>query len=220
MSAHPAVECLRERLPHGLEVAALAAARAAPREALADWAGAAAMVADDGAVELRLRLAALLCVAFLGQRGAPVPAAALGALGDDVLVDAALEEGVTTAITGIVAASGDRLPVDDRRYLARRLAAAGAGGEHVAALQLAAGDLPAAATALARGLEAVLGGDAPGEAALAVAHLAVIWTDAHGAVFGDALAAALRPGFRDKVADAARATGAGDRHPLLLALAR
>jgi hypothetical protein len=102
---------LNRHVADGPEAAALAVWRAAGAMAAAA-AEAAAVIADDTAREPRLRVAGLLAAALLVQGGAPVPATALVALGDDVLVDAVLEAGASAAITGLAAAWA----VDDRPF--------------------------------------------------------------------------------------------------------
>jgi hypothetical protein len=209
---------LHRHLADGPEAAALAVWRGAGASAAA-IAEAAAVIADDADRDPRLRVAALLAAALLAQGGAPVPATALVALGDDVLVDAVLDAGASAAITGLAAAAGARLADDDRRYLASRLTAAGATGAHVAALMLASGDTAGAATATAVAIAAALrehGADGPGTRA--ALHLAAAWVAEHGRPFAEAIAAGLPAATCAQAAAAARAVGAGHHHPLVTAL--
>jgi hypothetical protein len=209
---------LHRHVADGPEAAALAVWRAAGASAAA-VAEAAAVIADDADRDPRLRVAALLAAALLAQGGAPVPATALVALGDDVLLDAVLEAGASAAITGIAAAAGARLADTDRRYLADRLTAAGATGAHVAALLLASGDAEGAAAATAIAIATALrehGPDSPGLGA--ALHLATAWAAEHGRPFAEAVAAGLPAATCVRAAAAARAVGAGHHHPLVTAL--
>ena len=211
-------QLLDQHIAEGPEPAALAVWRAATDDAAA-CAEAVGALADDSDLDPRLRVAALLAAALLAQRGAPVADAALRALGDDALLDAALDAGASAAVTGIASAAGARLDDNSRRYLARRLAASGARGEHIAALHLAIGDATAAASATAAALVAAFREHGPTSlAAHAVAHLAAAWTAQHGRDFSEAVAAALPAAGCAAVAAAARATGAGHHHPLVVAL--
>jgi hypothetical protein len=208
---------LDQHLVDGPEAAALAVWRAAGDGAA--WSDGLGAIADDGALDPRLRVAALLAIALLAQRGAPVADAALQALGDDTLLDALLDAGASAAITGLAAAAGARLGDDDRRYLAQRLTAHRAIGAHVAALHVAIGDAAAAATATADALVAVLRDHGPTSvAAQAMVHLAATWADQLGSGFAATVAAALPAAACVDATAAARTTGAGDRHPLVVAL--
>lgn len=209
---------LQQHLAEGAEAAALAVWRAAPDDITA-WSEITGALADDPDLDPRLRVAALLAAALLAQRGAPVADTALRALGDDTLFDAVLDAGATAAITGLATAAGARLGDDDRRYLARRLAASGATGEHVAALHLAIGDADAAATALTAALTTVIRDHGPTSLATeTVAHLAATWTAQLGPPFADAIATRLPPTTCAIAATAARTAGAGHHHPLVVAL--
>jgi len=210
---------LQQHLAEGAEAAALAVWRAATHGDAAAWADATGAIADATDLDPRLRVAALLAAALLAQRGAPVTDAALRALGDDALLDAALDAGASAAITGIAAAAGPRLGDDDRRYLAQRLAASGAIGEHIAALHVAVGNLDAAAAATAAALIAVLAAHGPTSlAAQSVAHLTATWVAQLGAQFGETIAAALPAATCTATAAAARSAGSGHHHPLIVAL--
>jgi hypothetical protein len=207
---------LNRHVADGPEAAALAVWRAAGAMAAAA-AEAAAVIADDTARDPRLRVAGLLAAALLVQGGAPVPATALVALGDDVLVDAVLEAGASAAITGLAAAAGAAIGDDDRRYLAQRLTAAGATGIHVAALVRAAGDARAAAATATAIAEALREHGADSAAVRAAVHLAAAWA-IEDRPFAEAVAAEVPAALCAGAAAAARAVGAGHHHPLVTAL--
>ena len=117
------VERLHEELARGPIAAALAA-----RDAIATDCTTAASIADNSELDINVRVAALLAIALAAQDCARVPDAALVALEDDVLLDAVIDTGASAAVTGIVAAAGDRIREGLCRYLALRLSAAGVTG--------------------------------------------------------------------------------------------
>ena len=131
----------------------------------------AAFAAAAGSPQRRAR--ALADVADQIARGGAIPDAAIAAIDDDVLIDAALSMGLAGAITAVIDAAGERVDPGLRRHIALRLAAAEVGGVHVAALQLSVGDRDAAIDALARGLDRLPEGPA-GDAAI---ELAATWID-------------------------------------------
>ncbi len=208
------VDCLLTELARGPVAAALAA-----REAVARDIDAAAAIADDGALDISVRVAALLALALVAQdQSDGVPAVAIDALQDDVLVDAVLAAGASSAITGLLSAAGERADEQLRRYLALRLSAAGATGIHVAALLLCTGErdgaVRAAVPALAMALRA---GDERAPVSLALASIALDWL-ATDRGFVEQLALSLPPDVRVQLARAVRTLVAGE-HPLLHLLA-
>lgn len=96
--------------------------------------------------------------------------------------------GAAAANSGWIDAAGDRCDQRLRRYIALRLATAGAGGVHVAALQLSAGDRDAAIDALASGLDRLPDGPV-GDAAI---ELVATWVD-RDSELAPAIAARLAP---------------------------
>lgn len=210
---------LPTHVAEGVEAAALAIWDAAAGRSSAELVDDAASIADDASSSPKLRVAALLAVALLARRGIEVPAVALQALGDDLLIDAVLALGASAAITGVVAAAGEALSDEERRYLAHRLAAADVGGVHVAQLQLALGDIPAAVAAAGNALVSVVRGeDADDRASHAVVCVIARWVSELGGELANSIAAALPVELCVGIAAAARAVGAGDRHPLVTSL--
>jgi hypothetical protein len=200
---------LVERLHAELARGPIAAALAARKEVELDGPAAAA-IADDSNLDMSVRVAALLAIALAAQGGMHVPEVALGALEDDLLLDAVLASGASAAVTGIIAAAGDRISDGVRRYLGLRLSAAGATGIHVAALLVGVGDhdgaVRAAVPGFARGIqhEPVL---------LALASIALDWMQ-HDSVFMARLVAALPAGVRDQLLRGVRMQAGAD-HPLV-----
>lgn len=177
---------LHEEIARGPIAAALAV-----RDAVAADAAAAAAIADNGELDMPIRVAALLAIAVVAQDGVSVPDAAVVALEDDLLVDAVIERDASSAITGIVDAAGERVSERVRRYLALRLKAAGATGMHVASLLVAAEDLDGAVRAALPSLDAALLERADDETIVrALAAVVADWARARPA-FGDLLAVAL-----------------------------
>jgi hypothetical protein len=203
---------LVERLHAELARGPIAAALAAREEVELD-AAAAAAIADDGDLDMSVRVAALLAVALAAQGGMRVPDAALGVLEDDLLLDAVFASGASAAVTGIVAAAGDRISDGVRRYLGLRLSAAGVTGIHVAVLLVGVGDhegaVRAAVPAFARGVR----GDDHDPVLLALASIALDWMQDEG-VFMTRLAAALPAEVRDQLLRGVRAQATSD-HPLV-----
>jgi hypothetical protein len=201
-----------ERLHAELARGPIAAALAARNEVKLD-ADAAAAIADDPDLEMSVRVAALLAVALSALDGTRVPDAALTALEDDLLLDAVLAHGASAAVTGIVAAAGDRVSDGIRRYVALRLSAGGATGIHVAALLVGVGDrdgaVRAAVPALARGAR----GDDRDPVLLALAAIAIDWMQ-HDSVFMARLAASLPVDTRDQLLRGVRVQ-ASDDHALV-----
>lgn len=193
------VERLQAEIAQGPVAAALAA-----REAVSLDVQTAAAIADNADLDMNVRVAALLAIAIVAQDGVAVPDAALAVLEDDLLVDAILASGASSALTGVLSAAGDRVSEGLRRYLALRIAAAGASGFHVAHLLLVVGDVDGAVRAALPTLIATLrdvGDDDP--IALALATIVADWTRAHAGL-DDRFATALPELQRDKLARALR----------------
>lgn len=193
------VERLQAEIAQGPVAAALAA-----REAVSLDVQTAAAIADNADLDMNVRVAALLAIAIVAQDGVAVPDAALAVLEDDLLVDAILASGASSALTGVLSAAGDRVSEGLRRYLALRIAAAGANGFHVAHLLLVVGDVDGAVRAALPTLIATLrdvGDDDP--IALALATIVADWTRAHAGL-DDRFATALPELQRDKLARALR----------------
>lgn len=178
-------------------------------DAIAD----AAALAVSSGVTPAIRVAALVLVALLATRGAPLPDRAIDALDDDVLLDRVIAAGAAAAITGIAAAAGARLDAELRRYLALRLAAAGVTGVNVAALHLSVGDLNAAGAAAAPALRE----PRARESRLALARLIAGWVDEHGVELAALLATRLEPVDCAAIAAASVACGVPGDHPLRIA---
>ena len=180
------VELLQAEIAQGPLAAALAS-----REAVAGDAQTAAAIADDAACEMTVRVAALLALAIVAQNGVHIPDAAVSALEDDLLIDAVLASSATPAITGVAAAARDRITERLRRYLAVRIAAAGATGVHVAELLLAAGDVDAAVRAALPTLtDALRDARDDDPIVLALATILHDWAASHTGL-DDSIAAAL-----------------------------
>lgn len=193
------VERLQAEIAQGPVAAALAA-----REAVAVDVQTAAAIADDPDLDMTVRIAALLAIALVAQDGVAVPDPVLALLEDDVLVDAVLASGASSALTGVLCAAGDRVADGLRRYLALRIAAAGAIGFHVAHLLLGVGDVDGAVRAALPTLITTLrevGDDDP--IALALATIVHEWARAHVGL-EERLTSALSELQRDKLARALR----------------
>lgn len=189
------VEQLRAELTRGPVAAALAV-----RDAVAFEITAAAEIADNAALDMTVRVAALLAVALVCQDGVPVPDAALTALEDDLLVDAVLASAAASALTGILYAARQRVTEALRRYLALRIAAAGVTGVHVAELLISVGDCEAAVRAAAPTLVATLR-DIPHDDPVALALATIISDWARTSQSIDAHIAQVLPQLqRDKLA--------------------
>ncbi len=180
------VEQLSAEITRGPIAAALAA-----RSAVSADAEAAAAIVDDGDAEMSVRVAALLALALVAQDRVPVPDTAVFALEDDLLIDAILACGATSAITGIVAAAKDRVSGPLMRYLAVRVAASGADGMHVAELLLGAGNADAAVRAAVPSLVTAMR-DATDDDIIVLALATIVdeWAAAHAGI-DDRIAAAL-----------------------------
>lgn len=191
------VERLQAEIAQGPVAAALAA-----RDAVALDADTAALIVDNADLDMTVRIAALLAIAFVAQEGVAVPDVALAALEDDVLVDAVLASAAASALTGILYAAKDRVTDGLRRYLALRIAAAGATGVHIADLMVSVGDIDAAVRAAAPTLIATLREIADDDpVALALATIVHDWTRAHASIDAH-IAQALPELQRDKLARA------------------
>jgi hypothetical protein len=139
--------------------------------------------AGDPSVPMGERLEALFAVGrAVAASGAVVPAAALDAVGDAAVIDAALEAGAAAAITGVLfGAPDDRLNRSTRILVGRRLMAAGVRGAHVTRLLIDARDWEAAVRAAADDYLSninVLASN-PDSVASAWAVLAISWRDTH-----------------------------------------
>jgi hypothetical protein len=193
------VERLQAEIAQGPVAAALAA-----REAVAHDAQTAAAIADNAELDTNVRIAALLAIALVAQDGVAVPDAALALLEDDVLVDAVLASGASSALTGVVCAAGDRVSDGLRRYLALRIAAAGASGIHVAHLLLAVGDVDGAIRAALPTLFTALREVADDDpVALALATIVQDWARTHVGL-EERFTSALAELQRDKLVRALR----------------
>lgn len=193
------VERLQAEIAQGPVAAALAA-----REAVSLDVQTAAAIADNAQFDMSVRIAALLAIALVAQDGVAVPDVALALLEDDVLVDAVLATGASSALTGVLCAASDRVTEGLRRYLALRIAAAGASGFHVAHLMLAVGDVDGAVRAALPTLITTLrevGDDDP--VALALATIVHGWARTHVGI-EEQFASALPELQRDKLVRALR----------------
>jgi hypothetical protein len=172
------VESLHAELSRGPVAAALAS-----RSAVARDASTAAAIADNPDLDMTVRIAALLAIALVAQDGVAVPDTALSALEDDTLVDAVLANAASSALTGILFAAGDRVSDQVRRYLALRIAAAGATGVHVADLLVAVGDAEGAVRAVTPTLIATLRELTDEDpVTLALASIVHDWTRTHASI--------------------------------------
>lgn len=160
-------------------------ARASDLRGLAGRLGsaAAAALADlaaDAALPPGARVVALLAVALAlaDDPAAAAPEAALDAIDDPDVVGAAIDGGLTAALTGVLRAA----PVDGalratRRLVGRRCLAAGEQGPHIARLLLDAGDQEGAARAVATYLAGRLDpGSPPPLETRALLQLVPAWT--------------------------------------------
>ena len=169
------IECLHDEISRGPVAAALAS-----RSAVALDASTAAAIADNPDLDMTVRIAALLAIALVAQDGVAVPDTALSALEDDTLVDAVLANAASSALTGILFAAGDRVSDQLRRYLAIRIAAAGATGVHIADLLVAVGDVEGAVRAVVPTLISTLRETADDDpVTLALASIVHEWSNAH-----------------------------------------
>jgi hypothetical protein len=180
------LEQLHDAIDRGPFAAALIVRYAAAQDP-----DAAAVIADNTELDMPIRIAALLALAFVAEDGARVPDLALGVLEDDLFVDAAIACDASGAITGIIHAAGDRVDVRTRRYLALRLKAASASGVHVAALLLSVDDLDGAVRAASPVFAVALRDvSADDPLALALATIVVDWARG-GTAIAELIAASL-----------------------------
>jgi hypothetical protein len=172
------VESLHAEMSRGPVAAALAS-----RSAVALDASSAAAIADNPDLDMTVRIAALLAIALVAQDGVAVPDTALSALEDDTLVDAVLANAASSALTGLLFAAQGRVSDQLRRYLALRIAAAGATGVHVADLLVAVGDAEGAVRAVVPTLIATLRETADDDpVTLALATIVHDWTRTNASI--------------------------------------
>jgi hypothetical protein len=191
-------ELLSREIVHGPVTAALAVC-----DSVRDDLDAALALVDDPGEDSASRVATLLAIALAAQDDVPLPDHAVDVLEDDLLIDAAIAARAESAITGILVASpraSERL----RKYLALRLAAAGAIGLHVAALLFAVSDYAGAGRAALPALVADVRAHAEQpDTILALASILAGWTQANRE-FGERLCATLPPDVARTLAPAAR----------------
>lgn len=184
-----------------------------------------AQVANDESLRPRHRVEALLGVATAAALGdLPIPASALAAVEDPVVIETALRRGLAHALTGVLG----RAPADPglratRQMIGRLLLAAGQRGPHITALLIDAGDFPAAARAAAdEFISSVLpAAEHPNVTALAWAGIALGWFESHGESVFAPLLAELNARNRDAAPALARLIArVPDANPVLVDAAR
>jgi hypothetical protein len=164
-----------------------------------------AELAADRALPARQRAIVLLAVslALADEPTAAAPDAALDAVDDADVVEAAIEAGLSAAVTGVLrAAPRDAASLAARRLVGRRCLAVGIHGPHIAMLLADGGDPAGAAEAAVADLRPRLAGE-PGPDTLACLHLLVIWSeDPSLPLFGDIVRrlAADDPGAPERLA--------------------